>query len=638
MTQQQIQLVTAAQKGDAKSFEELYGIYYEKIYALARMILRNGADAEDVLQETFITAWRKLGTLEHPQTFSVWLQKIAKNLCYMQLRRKNIVILLDAEKDIGDFDAEESDELLPAIYAEREDLQERLGRIIDSLSDVQRQAIVLYYFNEMSVPEIADVMECSEGTVKSRLFFARKTIRAEIEERERKSGERFFGIAGIPMLPFGKLVFSRMEALSISQSAASASFSAVTSSIAGSASTGAAEITGKAVTGMSKAVKIIIAIVAVAAIGIAATIALPKIIGGGKEAEAGGAWGGEWYVSGPWGEMTFTQSGNTVTGAYEHAGGTIEGTVSGNVVTGTWDQGDTKGPFELTLSGDGMSFDMIWGYEGGEMTRSDTGTRITPLPEGFSAAGQESSTSGGAPETDAPLPGGDEDIAEAGGSALSLEALKQAAADVGFEIDNSMASTNNAQETLPRPEKGFCIVVESASLFSGEISKTSAIFINAFASAEDAQEYAGYVNDDGNTVAEAYIWREFCVEFANTAALEQKDALIAAFAAIGWGGDDRANTGGKTAVDITALYEAAGYFVGPIEGAALQGAASGLNCMGAAGVAQFYFHSSDAAATAAKAAKYDVSAAAQLDWICKIDGHIVYMGNEAALAVYDAAR
>jgi len=239
MTDRQIQLVTEAQNGNLKSFEELYVIYFGKIYALARMILKNEADAEDILQETFITAWRKLDTLKTAQTFSVWLQIIAKNLCNNHLKRKNMSILLDAEKDIESLDTAESDELFPAVYMERADLRERLGRIIDKLSEVQRQSIVLYYYNELTVEEISEVMECSTGTVKSRLFLARNAIRAEIEEQESKTGERFYGTAGIPMLPFGKLIHSHLEAMSISQSAAASSFTAISESISGGAGTAA---------------------------------------------------------------------------------------------------------------------------------------------------------------------------------------------------------------------------------------------------------------------------------------------------------------------------------------------------------------------------------------------------------------
>ncbi|MCL2695182.1 MAG: RNA polymerase sigma factor [Clostridiales bacterium] len=231
MTEQQIQLVIAAQSGDTKSFEQLYTVYYKKVYGFARMILKNERDAEDVLQETFLTAWRKLDTLESPPAFSVWIQIIAKNLCNAQLRRKNLVILLDAEQDIETIDTEESEETLPAVYAERADLKDRLGRIIDSLSDVQRQTIALYYFNELSVDEIADVMACSPGTVKSRLYLARKTIKAEVEEQERKSGEKFYGVIGLPLLPLGRLIQSHIESMALDQSAANATLDAISHSI-----------------------------------------------------------------------------------------------------------------------------------------------------------------------------------------------------------------------------------------------------------------------------------------------------------------------------------------------------------------------------------------------------------------------
>ena len=285
MNEQQIGLVVAAQNGDVKSFEQLYTIYYDKVYGFARMILKNETDAEDVLQEAFVTAWRKLNTLETPATFSVWIQIIAKNLCNMQLRRKNIAILLDAEQDIADFDTEESEEMLPAVYAEREDLRERLGSIIDNLSDVQRQTVTLYYFNELSVDEIAEIMECSSGTVKSRLFLARNTIKTEVEEQERKNGQKFYGVAGLPMLPLGKLIQSHMESMSISQSAAAASLSAVTESIinaggTGVSSAGAAKGTAAAAKKMSLAAKIVLGITSTTVVGIVAVLVVIFASGG----------------------------------------------------------------------------------------------------------------------------------------------------------------------------------------------------------------------------------------------------------------------------------------------------------------------------------------------------------------------
>jgi len=212
MNEYEISLVINAKNGDSMAFEELYSHYYGKIFALARMTVKTEADAEDVLQQTFISAWRNLHNLNNPKFFSTWLQRITLNQCYMLLRKKNIAILIDAERDVDDFlEEEESNDLLPAIYAERDDLRVRLGKIIDDLSEVQKQTIVLYYFNEQKVEEIATIMECSVGTVKTRLRLARNAIRSEVEEEERKSGEKFYGIVGIPLLPFGEMFVQHIQ-------------------------------------------------------------------------------------------------------------------------------------------------------------------------------------------------------------------------------------------------------------------------------------------------------------------------------------------------------------------------------------------------------------------------------------------
>ena len=245
MSEHDITLVTAAKTGDSSAFEELYSRYYGKIFALARMTVKNDANAEDVLQETFILAWRNLHNLETPATFSTWLQKITLNQCYSLLRKKNIAVPLDADDDIEAYLEEPSDELLPAVYAERDDLRIRLGKIIDGLSDVQKQTVVLFYFNEQKVEEIAEIMQCNAGTVKKRLFLARKAIRTEVEEQERKSGEKFYGIAGIPMLAIGDLLKQQIEAAVLSAADIYATaLAAVTQAITQGAAAGSAAAAG----------------------------------------------------------------------------------------------------------------------------------------------------------------------------------------------------------------------------------------------------------------------------------------------------------------------------------------------------------------------------------------------------------
>jgi len=228
MTDYEQALVFAAKNGNEKSFEELYKIYYQKVYSLAKMTLKNEADAEDALQLTFVSAWKNISSLEDNAAFNSWIQRITLNQCYALLRTSRPVVSIDDdESDEHGITELESDLMLPEVYAQKEDLRTRLGKIINSLSEVQRQTIQLYYFDELSVDEIADTMECSTGTVKSRLFLARKAIRTEIEETERKTGQKFYGVVGIPLLAFSQLFKQQAEAAYLSTADASSVFSEV---------------------------------------------------------------------------------------------------------------------------------------------------------------------------------------------------------------------------------------------------------------------------------------------------------------------------------------------------------------------------------------------------------------------------
>lgn len=160
-------VVFAAKNGNTKCFEELYKLYYEKIYALALTVTKKPSDAEDVLQITLVKAWQNIDKLDNPSAFNTWLQRITINQCNSMLRGSKQNYSIDDEGDNGKLPQIESDLLLPEQYTERADLSVRLKAIIDELSAVQRETILLYYFNDMSIEEIAQTMDCSEGTVKT---------------------------------------------------------------------------------------------------------------------------------------------------------------------------------------------------------------------------------------------------------------------------------------------------------------------------------------------------------------------------------------------------------------------------------------------------------------------------------------
>lgn len=269
ISEQEITLVRAVQNKDQKSFEELYTKYYKKIYAIAFATTKNVSDAEDILQITFSKVWQSISSLEDPSAFNTWVQKIAINESKTLLNKRKPSVSIDDEEDESPVTELESDLMLPEAYAEKEDLSARLRQIIYELSDVQRQTITLYYFDNLTISEIAQIMDCTEGTVKSRLYLARKAIRTEIEDQERKTGTKFFGIVGIPVLPFAKIFVGQVEQSLISESTAAVIYANINSAVLTSASTAAstASETAKAVAvtaakkGISSTAKAIIGVI-----------------------------------------------------------------------------------------------------------------------------------------------------------------------------------------------------------------------------------------------------------------------------------------------------------------------------------------------------------------------------------------
>lgn len=205
-------LIEQAKNGNVDSLNVILDTYKSNVYAVAFAMLKNKEDAEDATQQALITIWRNIHHLKKIEAFETWLYHIAytRSLNILKSRSHYEVAENDSD-DIYTLEVEENELFLPSEYAEREDLRERLFRIIDSLSAVQRETIVLYYFDDKNVTEISEIMDCSEGTVKSRLYHARNYIKNSITEQEEQSGEKFFGIA-LDTLPIGQLITESVKA------------------------------------------------------------------------------------------------------------------------------------------------------------------------------------------------------------------------------------------------------------------------------------------------------------------------------------------------------------------------------------------------------------------------------------------
>lgn len=207
MEESVIDLVNRAIKKDTVAQSKLYMLTKDKAYYLALRLLRNTQDAEDVLQEAYITAFSKLEMLDNANKFQGWLDTIVINRAKDLIKKKKPIVFADMksaddEEYIPDI-IEERIEYQPQENLDYEETKYLVQNIIDELSDEQRIAVMLYYYKEMSVSEIATYSECSTGTIKSRLNYARKNIKLKVEELER-SGTKLYCM---PLLPFLSWMF-----------------------------------------------------------------------------------------------------------------------------------------------------------------------------------------------------------------------------------------------------------------------------------------------------------------------------------------------------------------------------------------------------------------------------------------------
>ncbi len=193
--------------GNPEAVNYLLEINAKYIYASAFAILKNKEDTEDAVQQSMIAVWQNIQSLGSVEAFDSWLYRIVYTRSLNILKASKSDELSFDDEIINDYldNESESELMLPSEYAERNDLRERLFKIINSLSAVQRETVVLYYYNEKTVGEISAIMDCSEGTVKSRLHLARKYIKNEIENYEKKHNEKFFGFA-VGAVSLGALV------------------------------------------------------------------------------------------------------------------------------------------------------------------------------------------------------------------------------------------------------------------------------------------------------------------------------------------------------------------------------------------------------------------------------------------------
>ena len=204
------ELVLSAKNGNKKAFDKLYELTHNDVWYNCISLLKDEENAKDIMQETYITAFLKLDTLNDEQKFCGWITSIAVNKCKNKLKGK-VEYQIDDEVLIVETETDEL--MLPEEYITKAEKRKVLLQIMeDTLSFNQYQTVLMFYFDEMSISEIAQGLEISEGTVKSRLNSSRAKMKTAIEDYEKKSGDKLHGVV---VVPFFTTIFKE-EAKSLS--------------------------------------------------------------------------------------------------------------------------------------------------------------------------------------------------------------------------------------------------------------------------------------------------------------------------------------------------------------------------------------------------------------------------------------
>lgn len=200
--EEELEIILRVRAGDTDAFEALVLEHQNKVYSLALRMVGNEEDARDMAQEAFIRAFNSLASFRGESKFSVWLYRLTSNICidFLRGRAKRRTVSLNWEdKDGEEGELEIPDERFsPEARLERTELRESVRRGLDSLSPEYREILLLREINGLSYDEISRALNLEEGTVKSRIFRARKklsefliregNIPGSIASNERKGG------------------------------------------------------------------------------------------------------------------------------------------------------------------------------------------------------------------------------------------------------------------------------------------------------------------------------------------------------------------------------------------------------------------------------------------------------------------
>ncbi|BBF44038.1 RNA polymerase sigma factor RpoE [Lachnospiraceae bacterium KM106-2] len=274
-----IEAVESVRQGKEEGMSWLYQETYQKSYYVALKYMKQEEAALDVLQDSYIKAFRSIDQLKVAEKFPSWLARIVACTALDELKRKKPVLFtqFDHEEEGTSFELEIEDDRIdtqPELAYDKKEVSEMVNEMVESLSDEQRMCIMMYYLEQMSVNEIAEALNCSANTVKSRLNYGRNNIKKQVEEME-KRGIKLYSVS--PFMFF--LLLLRLEGEQMQVLPPVMAFAdAVMEGISKSAEANAAA----AKTAASGAAKVTTATKILVGVGIASVVGIGTIFFGGN--------------------------------------------------------------------------------------------------------------------------------------------------------------------------------------------------------------------------------------------------------------------------------------------------------------------------------------------------------------------
>ncbi len=166
--------------GDHKAFEAFVKRYQRLVSHIVFRMIPNDEDRRDICQDVFIKIHQSLGSFRHESKLSTWIGRVAYNRCLNYLEKKKVPLYEDLCREGETVDSVIGSAIRPDEYAEDQDRSARLRHEIAGLPAQFRTIVTLYHLDEMTYPEIGDIMKLPEGTVKSYLFRARKLLKEKL--------------------------------------------------------------------------------------------------------------------------------------------------------------------------------------------------------------------------------------------------------------------------------------------------------------------------------------------------------------------------------------------------------------------------------------------------------------------------